>query len=414
MLTLKNIRSFSVLIIVTIWSFFVVSCERLQLVYKDTNYAELGLTFDWQKCNGFIPKVSTVLFYEDQSESPIVTYVMGDHSTIKLKPGIYSVIAFNGRINEFSRLNINNLNSYFDINGTAISASNYSSLGFPLLMNPDSLVVASMEHLEVTEEMIAESFLASESKDCSEEPSVVYELLIQPLPTNVSCNLYVKVDRLHLVRSDGISIKLSGITKGVRLHNRINVPDKGAIEFNARKIIDNTNVNGYIFGKSFVFGIPEKSFYSDTTDEPTIVCQKISISKSMPNKIYVPESELSLPLGSLMLDVELTLRDVQRTVVKRQFDVSLYTTVKKELFGEIIIEINLTTDPDNKIVIPEIVPEDEPGLTPNIGDWGDEDIIDIPLASTSKIIKPIINFKPVTYEQEVFYLNFRGIISKLC
>ena len=113
----------------------------------------------------------------------------------------------------------------------------------------------------------------------------------------------------------------------------------------------------------------------------------------MPNKIYVPESELSLPLGSLMLDVELTLRDVQKTVVKRQFDVSLYTTVKKELFGEIIIEINLTTDPDNKIVIPEIVPEDEPGLTPNIGDWGDEDIIDIPLVSTSKIIKPIINFK---------------------
>lgn len=414
MLTLRNIRSLSILILVTIWSFFVVSCERLQLAYKDTNYAELSLTFDWQRCNGFIPKVSTVLFYEDQSESPIVTYVMGDYTTVKLKPGTYSVIAFNGRINEFSRLKINNLNSYFDINGTANSTSNYSSLGFPLLMNPDSLVVASMEHLEITEEMITESFLASESKDCSEDPPVIYELLIRPLPTNVSCNLYVNIDRLYLVRSDGVSIELSGITQGVRLHNRINVPDKGAINFNTRKILDNTNINGYIFCKSVVFGLPGKSFYSETADEPTIICQKISGSKSLQNKTYVPELELSLPSGSLMLDVELTLRDVEKTVVKRQFDVSSYTTVKKELFGEIIIEINLTTNPDNKIVIPEIIPEDEPGLTPNVGDWGDEDIIDIPLVSTTKTIKPIINFKSVFYEKEFYYLNFRSFISKLC
>ncbi|MFV0546395.1 MAG: hypothetical protein ACK5ND_09450, partial [Bacteroides sp.] len=78
MLVLKNIKSLSIVIIVTIWCFSVVSCERLHLAYRDTNYAELSLTFDWQKCNGFVPTVSTVLFYKDQSTTPIIEYVMGD------------------------------------------------------------------------------------------------------------------------------------------------------------------------------------------------------------------------------------------------------------------------------------------------------------------------------------------------
>lgn len=386
MLVLKNIKSLSIVIIVTIWCFSVVSCERLHLAYRDTNYAELSLTFDWQKCNGFVPTVSTVLFYKDQSTTPIIEYVMGDHSSVKLEPGTYSVIAFNGRINEFSRLTIKDLNSYLEINGVANQTGNNSYLGLPLLMNPDSLVVASMAHLEITEKMIEEAFLASDSKDCSEDPPAIYELIIQPRPTNVSCHLYMEVDRLYLVRPDGMSIQLSGIAKGVVLNSRINPVDKGATAFDSKRVLNNTNVNGYIFGKSFVFGLPGEAFYSETTDDPSIIYQKISDTKSLQNRIYIPESELSLPPGSLMLDVELTLRDVERTVVKRQFDVSSYTTIKRDLFGEIIIEINLTTNPDNKIIIPEVTPEDEQGLTPDVGDWGDEDIIDIPLVSTRKAI----------------------------
>ena len=372
------------LILVAICCFSVLSCERLNLVYRDTNYAELSLTFDWQRCNEFVPMVSTVLFYKDKSENPIITYVMGNYATVKLETGIYSVISFNGRINEFSRLKINNLNSYLDINGMANYAGGNSSLGLPLLMSPDSLVVASMERLEITEDMIAEGFLTSESKDCSEDPSIVYGLLIQPRPTNMSCHLYLKVDRLHLVQADGTSIKLSGITQGVRLHNRINMLDKGAVLFSTRKVIDNANVNGYIFGQSFVFGLPEESLSPETTDDPSIVCYKISDLKASQNKMNISESELSFPQGSLMLDVELTLRDAQKTVIRRQLDVSQYTTIKRSLFGEIIIEINLTTNQDNTIILPDVTPEDEQGVTPNIGDWGDEIVIDVPFISTIK------------------------------
>lgn len=349
-------------------------CERLHLEYSDVNYVELEIKIDWRKCNQFIAPVSTVLFYKEGEKEPLVEYVMGSEKTIRLGEGSYSILAFNGRPYEFNHLTLDGLSSYLTAKAKVNSTIGLGPTGLPMIANADSLVCASKEKLIITKEMI-DNVNAVDGK-CPESitPNRL-ELWVQPLPVSILCNIYVEVDRLNLVRQNGMSIIISGIAKSCNLYNRQNNSETGSIITDSKINIDDTKVNGHISSKCFILGFPSEMIYPDDKDAPSIVL------KDKPQSILQlteTRSEKSSS-NSIIMDVELILKDAEKTVVRKRYDVSTKVTKKINLFGEVLFEINLTENPEDKIIVPNVTPENEQGLSPGVNDWGNEHIIDIPL-----------------------------------
>lgn len=349
-------------------------CERLHLEYTDVNYAELEMVFDWQKCNQFNPPVSTIVFYKEGDNQPITEYMMGSRKKIKLGEGKYAVLAFNGRPYEFSRLTLEGLNAYSTAKVKMNHASGFGPTGLPLLTNTDSLACASKDQLEITKEMIDQSRLANGSCSGTSSPAT-FELWIQPRPVSITCYIYIEVDRLYLVRANGVSVILSGIAKSSNLYNRENTQETGAIFTDSKININETKVNGYIVSRCFILGFPGESIDPENKDAPSIVLKEKVQSKST---VRETRNEGRIP-NSIVMDVELILKDAEKTVVRRRYDVSTSIIKKVGLLGEITFEINLTEDPENKIIVPNVTPDNEQGLSPGVDDWGDEQIIDIPL-----------------------------------
>lgn len=349
-------------------------CERLHLEYSDINYVEINVHIDWQKCNQFVAPVSTVLLYKEGEKEPTAEYIMGSQKTIQLGEGVYSIIAFNGRPFEFNRLTFENINTYATAKVTVNRVLGIGPTGLPMVANADSLVCASKEKLEITKEMIGEIGLSGGK--CPETvPTNLYELWIEPRPTSITCFIYVEVDRLNLVRTNGVSIILSGIAKSTNLYNRQNTLETASILTDPKININDSKVSGFIVSKCFILGFPDEAIYPEDKNSPSIVLK----NKPAPSSIEKETRSEGKDPNSVIVDVELTLKDAEKTVVRRKYDVSKNITKKISLLGEVIFEINLTEDPANKIVVPNVTPENEQGLSPGVNDWGDEHIIDIPL-----------------------------------
>jgi len=344
------------------------------LEYSNVNYAELEIKIDWQKCNQFNPPASTILFYKEGEKEPLVEYIMGSQKVIKLGEGNYSVLAFNGRKNEFSHLTLDNINNYSTAKVNVNNTTGLGPTGLSMVANADSLVCASTEKLEITKEMIDKA--NSNNGKCTESSQPArYELGIQPLPVSITCNIYFEVDRLYLVRPNGVSVILSGIAKSANLHDRQNTLDAGSVLNEFKININESKVNGYIASRCFILGFPGESIYPYDKNSPSIIFKQ----KPLPSSFEKETQGIGKVANSVRVDVELVLKDAEKTIVKRTYNVSSNITKKINLFGEVIYEINLTENPDNKIIVPNVTPENEQGLSPGVNDWGDENIVDIPL-----------------------------------
>ena len=349
------IKMFYILLIAVL----LFSCERRELTY---DYMNCGVTVnvDWstlEQKQGEAPSGMTVIFYPNQGGDAIVKQTNNiSQTSVSLRAGKYNILIFNQIESDFGSLGFKGMDRFETAEVFARTTnSNWYKSKAPnevVVRHPEYLGVATQLDFEMTDELV-DAAMKLRSKGSKSTSLVAVDFKPEVVVSNIKTK--VKVIGIHNLRNTRATIK--GMSTGYDFSacescsNMVtHVLDEWSVT-----TYDGGNTEGEIDAIFTSFGPPERHIGTRSENDW---------------------------MGSIYF--ELLLVD-NKTVEKRElfFNEHLITNTNNEHNIDMLIKLGLSTEADDKpITLPDVdpeVPEGDGDLDVDLGDWGDEDIIDIPL-----------------------------------
>lgn len=325
--------------------FFSQSCTNKELSEKQPSTARVRVNTDWNNFSSIEkPTGMSVLVYDINGKA-VRTALTNDitHADFELIPGIYKVLAYNQSPSEFGTVRFDNMETW---DAAAVYAEATKSAWYKskapeqVLTTPEWIGTGNAENLEVNVGMVKASPSIRKTKG-TEYPE-----------TNILCTLEPK----NIIYTVSVTVYIKGI------HNL-----KAA-----RASLDGMAA-GYMLGE----GQPSEDVCTHLLEDWTI-----TRNTSDPTQGYIKTdiTSFGLPYGHKgnasenSLKLSLLLVDNQ---TKLDYEFPVGDNFQK---GEdTVLRLEIIKTLDN--ALPDVKPENgaSGGFDVNVDDWGDEDIIDIPV-----------------------------------
>lgn len=326
----------------------MTGCKRRPLEERETDDAEVLIELDWSH-SSLNPSEATVIFYDQDGNSPRTLYVIGTRGTIKLPVGSYSVIAFNDKMGDFSQIAFRGTSYYKTIEVYATEMSkpnaNYGS-SFDQTTEENSfdvLAVDSRDRFEVTQEMLDQT---RASRALSKEKSSLKQahLVLTPIDVIALTKLTVHFKNMHLIRSGSQRAKLTGFAESVTLWDRKT----------------SSNFITHIIPLSYA------EYYEGNATDGFMSEQFTTLGICTPKARTQP----------IIFLFEAILRDKEQTKFSYQKDVTSFVEITIGNTLKINIELGKDIENDNPpIKIPDVDPIDNSAFRPGVDNWEEEEVI---------------------------------------
>lgn len=322
-------------------------CERRPLEERETDMAEVLVELDWSRST-ITPAEATVIFYDENGNSPRTLYVIGTRGTINLPVGSYSVVAFNDKMGDFSQFAFRGVSYYktLEVYATEMSRpSTYYGGSFDQITEDayDVLASDSRDRFEVTQEMLDETRgNRTMSSKASSRDKV--HLVMSPIDVVVGTKLTVHLKNMHLIRTGSQRAKLAGFAESVTLWNRKTSTAfmTHTIPLSYAEYSEGSKTDGFMSEQFSTFGI----------------CTPVTRTQ---------------PITLLF---EAILRDKEQTKFSYQKDITNFVEINVGSSLKINIEIGKDVDNNNPpITIPPVDPIDNSAFNPGVDSWEEEEIV---------------------------------------
>lgn len=328
----------------------ITSCERRELEDVLINTAKIPVSFDWSQTginpdndeNGDLYRGSIWLYCVDGTpfngnsyKEYIINYPILD--TIEVPVGKYKVLAINNAISDYSDNVVFKGTENWESFEYSVKWSNKSNNSY--MSEPDFLAIWLLDEFEVTAEMVLES---SKGLNTIKSAASLQKMVgIQVVPIIYTCTVTAHVAHLRSAKS------ATGVFSGFASSVVLSSGEK------------KSEYDGYIFS------FDRHKFYDPTSKDGYMQCSFVTLGKSQESS---HNNELSI-LFTLNETLDGSMLFPTPPNPPFRFDVSSQMGTDANRLN---IEIEF-----GKIELPDI--NAEGGFEPDIDDWGDEDIIDIPI-----------------------------------
>ena len=348
------------------------SCERRELTYDYYPYCDVSIAVDWSAAFPASEKPTgmSVWSYPKDGGSPIKNQSNSvDQIDIALREGIYDIVVFNQIPSDFGTIGFRNTEdlSKFEVYAVdEVTSKWYVSKAESqenILRQPEKFAVIVYRDFEVTEDMVEETRI-SRYKAKHETPGA--ETKIET--------------KSHLTL----------IPRRVTYDAKINIRVKGIQNLRSVRAAVSNMAEGYETNKNRGNIIPATHIISESTKQGsygdglvTMTYTTFGLMGDKDNPLYT-STNFEYWKGKLHLEVLL----VDNKTVK-EFDFDLDDSIVKIIErnagdGTPLIELELLIDGDlglPPIELPDVEPEggSAGGFSAEVEDWGDEEIVDIPI-----------------------------------
>lgn len=343
---------------------FTISCQRVELTYDDTgDYDIIQIDMDWSRA-GMNPDGATVVFYPKNNGTPIKVLLTSNSQTVKLKKGIYSIIAINNSFNDLDNIVFRNTNRYETIEAYA------KPIGRPAKIRTDNnlfakgldrLAIAKSDYFEVTQDMVnaTQTRIMATKNGTSITPLTT--LTIQPILSILPITVNVKTKGIQNVRyAQGV---LTGLSEGILLSN-YKLTSNLISHFFDFMIVPSVSdySTGYMSAQIASFGFPEEIMQG--ISHPTVLINNAGSPNDYPVINSLPSSTKTIYYNKqLKLEIYAPLID-NKTTFNEIFDVN--AEIKQ-------MDSNLTISVDLSMVdVPNVSPPGggNSGFNAEVNDWG--------------------------------------------
>lgn len=296
------------------------------------------IEIDWSKANLTGRNGASVWFFPHSGGKPVVLTTQSDSDSLRLRPGMYSVLVFNETINDHDYISFRGTDRYetFEAYAKPITINKpYSKDGNePAAAAPNILAIDRIERLSVS----------SQGMGHDQRP---LSLHFTPCRVVALQTIVVHINSLDNVGNSGSAASLSGMAEGINL---------------ATGRTTSTSVIHYA-------ALGNKSFHpqSDTDGTMTARLHAFGLTNT-PLRVGTERNRLTLyfrmrgklPSGSYYLD----------PIV---FDVTDQMQPETETNPEVQVTVQVT--------VPVVPPESgsDSGFDADVSDWGEETVTDIPI-----------------------------------
>ncbi len=201
------------------------ACRR-EITYDYHPYCDVAVDVDWSSFSE-TPTGMTAMFYPHDGGEPIVYTTHSIHkATFALRTGTYNMILFNQSPSEFGSIGFRGMDRYETAAVYALenqSKSWYSKADVEkVAFEPEPFAVATIENLEVTEDMLDRQRAGLDtglnSSDTPESKvATKADYMIEPKTLTVWGRITIHVDGIYNLRS--VRGSISGMSEGVTMHN---------------------------------------------------------------------------------------------------------------------------------------------------------------------------------------------------
>ena len=343
----------------------LLSCERRELTYGYNTYDVL-VNVDWsalEQKQGEAPSGMSVIFYPQQGGKAIVTQTNKiNKATIGLPAGRYDVLVFNQIPSDFGTIGFRGMDK-FETSEVFVKPTDgkwYESKGDGDIVarQPEYLAVATYLDFEINNELVEASTRHNDKNELFLTIDFEPEVFVKDMKAQV------RIVGIHNLRAVRATVK--GMSTGCHFatHESCASMTIHLLETWEAAKYEGQDKEGEITAIFTSFGLPNHHAHTKSDDDW---------------------------LGSF--DFELLLVD-NKTVVKETVYFSEKLITNKETRNSVAllsgehdidqtIKIGLSADADDKpIILPDVdpeVPDGDGDWDVDLGDWDDEDIIDIPL-----------------------------------
>lgn len=317
-------------------------CNRGPSGNDRINYSEIAVRIDWS-LSGVHPEDATVLFYRQGDDRPAVHFMTSEEEVVRLAEGVYSVIVFNRKFDDFDAIAFRNTGSYETIQAYAKPKGDGGSAEEITGLCPDLLAVDSRERFEVTPEMIDQTRdNRAHGKQGSAYAAATLRFVPQPVVKPLSLSVYIR--KLCNIRPGTARGTVSGFAESVFLNSRRTTPIRvtHGFDFEESHYLDNTD--GVMEGSLTVFGL----------------CSEASKADAEP----------------LYLTFTALLRDKTASVYSSTIEIGELIAQPPEENTGMRIEIGTDDGTNPPLEIPGIEIEEDSAFDPGVNEWGDGEVID--------------------------------------
>ena len=332
------------------------SCNRRELTY-DYVSCKVEVNVDWSTLEdkqSQPPSGMTVMFYPQKGGRIIKSQTNNvEQTVVSLQAGVYDVLVFNQITTDFGTVGFKGMDKFAsaEVYAKPTDSKWYQTKGDDevVVRIPEYIAAATVESFEMTEELVEESM----SRKNSGETSPLLKINLEPKLVVQDIKLQVKIIAINNLLDTRATLK--GISTGYHFASKTSSSNRGVhlLEDWKKSLYGGESKDGEIYTSLSSFGLPNVS--SDTRVESN---------------------------WSGSLEFELLLAD-NETISKWNVPLSKHIEMNPDSDHniDILIQVGLSTDTDDKpIELPDVKPEGGGGgFDPDLGDWGDEDIIDLPL-----------------------------------
>lgn len=307
------------------------SCTRRPLEEENWTY-DVSVEVDWSQ-SGLPPGEVSLLFYPHDGAAHREYVFVGTHKTLNLKPGSYSVIAFNQKMGDFDGIGFRGVEQYHTLQAFLKPVSNFS--GGPLAY-PDVLVSAARDEFTV-------------STSAANQQERTLRLTLKPLVTEA--RLTVHVQNLYMIKRGTQKGIITGMAESVQLSTQqtTSVAGKHEVELLGAYFYPDDALHGYMQDKLTVFGI----------------CN-VSARAAQP----------------VVFRFEAALRTSEPTLFTEERDVADLIEYKEEE-NTLRMYINIGINPEISnppiLIPPQETDGSQGGFDPDVDGWGDENEVIKPL-----------------------------------
>lgn len=352
------------------------SCERRELTYDYYPYCDVTIAVDWSTAFPAAekPKGMSIWSYPKKGGEPIVDQSNNvDQIDIALREGTYDIVVFNQIPSDFGTLGFRGIDKLESLEVYAVEEQLVSKWytskadeGEHILRQPEKFAVIVYRDFVVTEDMVEDTratrFKAkSETASETTKAETKSHLSLTPRRVTYDAKINIRVKGIHNLRS--VRAAVSNMAEGYEINN-----NRGNITPATHIITESTKQGSY--GEGVVSMTYTTFGLMGDKDNPSYASTDFEYWK-----------------GKLHLEVLL----VDNKTVK-EFDFDLDDSIvkiieKKAGDGTPLIELELLINGDlldekvPPIALPDVKPEggSAGGFSAEVDDWGDEEIVDIPI-----------------------------------
>lgn len=342
-----------------------LSCQRIEITYDDSmEYDMVQIDIDWSK-TGMIPDGATVVFYPKNGTTPVKVLMTSTTQQVKLKKGVYSIIAINNSFSDFDNIVFRGINKYETIEAYAKPIARPAKIkteSNSFTKGLDQLAIAKLDYFEVTQEMVnATKARIVATKNGTKSTTPLTTLTVQPRLILVPITVSVRVEGINNIRyAQGV---LTGMSEGIMLSN-YKLTSHQTSHFFDFKITPSVSdyTQGDLGADLISFGFPQEVMNS--IDMPTIMINNSIPTNDDPVKsTWAPQTKNVTYTTPLKLEIYAPLIDNVSTF-NEIFDVNADV---KQNGSSVVIEVNMLV-----IKVPDVTPTGgtNSGFNADVSDWG--------------------------------------------